>query len=1513
MANETGGRADKFGNKFEKNCIINYYIDVVREKIKYCSFEKIGDDEKGTDIIIEDFKNVKTLIQCKERNIDINSWSLSKLSSKDILKNWLFHLNRDESYLVGLQTPLSSVQLEDLIKCAKNTDTPDNFYTKQVKSSKQREKDFNIFCSSMNLKLNDDYNSLEADKNIIKAIDYLRRIKIIQTADENLKEEIITKIESFFLTDENIVYNTFLDLIENGNIMAKNVDRNYLFKIFEKNNITLRTLENDKLSLPNIDRLNKQFKNQYVFINNELIFREEIADSIKEIQNGKSLIICGTAGIGKSSCIKGIIDYLEKEDILYLAIKLDIKTPKENEKNWSKMLGFEFCISDCLDKFSNGKKTVLIFDQLDALRWTQSHSRDAIDVCQEIIDKINRLNEVRENKISIIFTCRTYDLETDTSIKYLLKDTSQANSKGIQWKRIILKPLDETILENIIGENWILYNYKLKSLLKIPSNLFIWTNINKNNMDFNIYSTGMLIEKWWEQIEKDFFNKNITSTDLKGCINNIIKKMVFSNKNSVLKSRLDIDINTLNYLCSQHFIVNNDEVIMFAHQSILDYYIAKDMVNEYCSGTSIIEIIGDKSKQIPSKRYQFQMFLEEINIFDGSQAFIEVIRSVLESNQIRSYLKFVCYEVLSQIDHIDDNIFNYVSNNLNDNMVNTVLKGHISYISKFIEKGVFDKWIYDDNKLKLVSNLLKSVYTNFTDIEIEFIKNSIGVSKKIDLELYNSLDYEIEDEDQRIFDIRLQLYKKYPELYNLYVDVSKVLLKNEKRVIDILEYLIKYQVPDNNRIYCNFNVEDYKTLLFQEDEYIIDKLLPLLSKEKYNEIRLHDWENNRFNNANIRRIIINVIKKANSNLIKKDVSKFYEKYKEYFNKGYLLHNEIILAGFLEMTNKYANEILLYVFSNIENNAFEYTSGNIQKITYTKQILKKFISYLSIEEISKIEQYIVEYKPCDIIESYKYKNHINKNSGYQEKCYISFYGDFQLELLKEFPQEMLNIKTLNFLNVLKRKFYHEKSLKYNNNFMKSGNVISVLSGKVISDKQWIRLFSKKRSNNNGYHEIFEKGIFISSELNDLLSSFSDNVKQNPNRFINIALQNKNNILKEYILNLYSALAYSDNLNSVSNELIENVLFSFPIEDEYERSAYFCRIIAKKKDTKWSENVIKTLKNIYNLIKNDKIRNERLIRQNEEDDTDIVTIALNSAIGDFSEALENLLWTEKSLFSDFKSIIMDMIESTKNITNYCCINILKPCLNIDKEWSIKKIIQLCKSNHIVLYNYDIRNILNWCYCNDLNCRTNIQDIIENINKYRDGEFKKNIGHLVVDLYILYDYKSKHLHSIGNNKLLYEGITEMLICYYQNNKYKVKPLLLEINRVDDTYNHFIGRIFYDNLIDIKEDKDFLIQLVTSPYTKNIVSPFLHYINENNINLIEFKQPIILLSKNTLEHDTDSYDSEYNINELIKTVIKLYDEVSNKSNENDTKESCMDIWDLMFENGIGNIREISKNIINI
>lgn len=45
MAYEKGGRADKYGNRFEYNWIIYNLLDVVKEKISYVMIEAIGEDE----------------------------------------------------------------------------------------------------------------------------------------------------------------------------------------------------------------------------------------------------------------------------------------------------------------------------------------------------------------------------------------------------------------------------------------------------------------------------------------------------------------------------------------------------------------------------------------------------------------------------------------------------------------------------------------------------------------------------------------------------------------------------------------------------------------------------------------------------------------------------------------------------------------------------------------------------------------------------------------------------------------------------------------------------------------------------------------------------------------------------------------------------------------------------------------------------------------------------------------------------------------------------------------------------------------------------------------------------------------------------------------------------------------------------------------------------------------------------------------------------------------------------
>ena len=71
----------------------------------------------------------------------------------------------------------------------------------------------------------------------------------------------------------------------------------------------------------------------------------------------------------------------------------------------------------------------------------------------------------------------------------------------------------------------------------------------------------------------------------------------------VPKQILKIDVATLDYLISSELIVVQGNKVGFVHQSILDYFISQNMLEKYYDGASIDEIIGEKSRQTPTKRY----------------------------------------------------------------------------------------------------------------------------------------------------------------------------------------------------------------------------------------------------------------------------------------------------------------------------------------------------------------------------------------------------------------------------------------------------------------------------------------------------------------------------------------------------------------------------------------------------------------------------------------------------------------------------------------------------------------------------------------------------------------------------------------------------------------------------------------------------------------------------------------------------------------------------------------------
>lgn len=106
------------------------------------------------------------------------------------------------------------------------------------------------------------------------------------------------------------------------------------------------------------------------------------------IREGVSIVIHGNTGIGKSGCTENLISRLKKENITYLAIKLDRNMPVGNSEMWAKELGLPASISYCINAVAPNDSAVLVLDQLDALRWTQAHSSDALTICTQVINEI---------------------------------------------------------------------------------------------------------------------------------------------------------------------------------------------------------------------------------------------------------------------------------------------------------------------------------------------------------------------------------------------------------------------------------------------------------------------------------------------------------------------------------------------------------------------------------------------------------------------------------------------------------------------------------------------------------------------------------------------------------------------------------------------------------------------------------------------------------------------------------------------------------------------------------------------------------------------------------------------------------------------------------------------------------------------------------------------------------------------------------------------------------------------
>jgi len=226
-----------------------------------------------------------------------------------------------------------------------------------------------------------------------------------------------------------------------------------------------------------------------------------------------------------------------------------------------------------------------------------------------------------------------------------------------------------------------------------------------------------LVSEWWGQLSKKCFEFGLSETDLNDTKEKMVTFLENQGRICIPLSILGVNKSYLEFLSSNAFLIIQDNKASFAHQSILDCFLAEKMLMRYYAGEDVVDIIGSKEKQTPGKRYQVQMFMQNLSEFDN-QDFINAGQKMFEAKQIRYFVKFVFLEVLNQIDILDENIKSFIIDNCENkiygnHLINNVIFSRPKYIRLLRQYGFLDKWFNDPQKKEIVFNLLRKADCNF--------------------------------------------------------------------------------------------------------------------------------------------------------------------------------------------------------------------------------------------------------------------------------------------------------------------------------------------------------------------------------------------------------------------------------------------------------------------------------------------------------------------------------------------------------------------------------------------------------------------------------------------------------------------------------------------------------------------------------------------------------------------------------------------------------------------------------
>lgn len=1542
---EAGGYAEKLGNRYEANWVAYQLLRLLDEKIASVTVEPLGNDEVGTDVIVESVDASLEHHQCKGGAGDAEHWSAALLYEKGILKNAYEQVKRGKREFCVI-SPLPSKQMSDLKDSSLNSPEDVNqFYEHQISTSKTRKKDFDYICNKLGLDTN---NELHLDS----ARQFLAKFHIIPyIIDAHSNEQLNDYANKLFVGNPAKLVSFLKHYADNNDKLRTKITSHDLFQALQKSGFETKVLEADDRITPIINSLNTKFEQSIspYLIANTQIHRPELDELIQSTQSHAITLLMAEAGMGKSALLLELKNELESQGVVVAPIRLDRCKLENSADAFGQTLGFSYTPTYSLAKYAANNKIVLVLDQLDAIRWTAAHSDNALHVCQEIVRQVLTLRNSDVN-ISIVFASRDFDINEDVALNAWL------GSINDELNSVKLSSLsDETVKELVQPyEKYENLSAEQQDTLKIPLWLGIYISIALSEDCPPDFTNKLeLVKRYWENRVLEA-NKITDPNQNLLVINELLHQMISKSKFSVSETSLhNISLTALSALLSVGLITKQSKQISFRHQALFDYQVGVRLFSAaQDSFDKLLEEIGDFSQQTLTRRehlkYAMSMLLTE-----SQKGFCNTALLLLHSKYIRFHLKYLLFNSLKEIKHFKAPAKHLVNDivkspELLPHLLSSTCYSNSELVEYLSENGYLNKWLDNPTDEDLVWNILqilRSVANKKPDVVLKTVVPYIGKSQEWNKRVYEALCWDIENDSDDMFEIRKQLltigvnarfihWKQLARKAPIRtLDLLEMLLNHYKEILGSNKYMPRDKVDaiSNRDAFTESDLEGIEKIATKIPSEALSRLLNKvhsivrdIDDEQIHEAWLRqDRQSNYDAVESITHCVFSVIERSAESLQERP-ERLAEAIAIHLNSTSPVLNHLIAKVLKYYPTSEADTVVSWLLAKPKKRL---NCGN----TYVEpewvlpgELIEKFSPHCSEELFLELEDRIYNYTPNRAINDYKWRLESSRNG-----VYYSYWGELQYFLLPKLSQSRRTEKTDRLIGVLNRKFieYTERDFCSALHLRHSGGMVTspLPLGNVLSNPTWTKLIlaPKERTNRKTWRQA-GKEVVHESSVEQFARSLETAVINEPERFANLVLALPTNIDSDYIESIYCGLSNTEQ-NRVSEqyrsgwqvcpiELIEKVINHFGYEgSEYQIVRIFDRRIA---DDGWSNDMIDLLVTLSKTAKDPETEKLNVTVNNEPnmvEDVPVRTIAsnaINCCRGVAFSAIGNLFWKSEKLANELISSLDDAIDDPHPAVNYSASKLLVPMYNYNRKLAHEKFLVLCNKDLRMSCIRGNHYFFNDGFTKESSFRQQYLNLTLRMKCSPFDEVKKEAGRQIAARWFFYDLFSDEIPTINDWALpLKSGVTSVVSQFLAGAHYnatitKLLPLYEVLANDDDKLIlEEIGRSVRDKNYWTRTDAGaFFAVLANSKAALYNLWQIFHYLDENEVSLVGISNELLQLVKNIVS--TDAVDKKQRVmnimeSDLIKVLQRLYEEAADDEDD-ETINQCLDIWDFLLKGQI-------------